>query len=311
MLLSTWPAANSWFSNIESTVNLFLFPNSADDWVMITQNQLSELRIHIQWIAECLLSEQRFNQKVVSSTLSCCRELNRSTKCNDDWHSTLIKVKQLKQKLFDANRKGNVVRRPNRLRVITNKVSGKQYHPTYDEGTVISSMPQHIIKLSKMLIFQLLKSFWWKWKNIKDAIDRSRRLFEISTIKLCFLSIALSSLSDRYVSICADTKARKKFSISKCRKALSILLRNTNFNRTARKTAERHHFKVCGYFVLAVLSNNWKLWALKRKYLEYLSKACNAKSKLRAWIAWTASVSLLKSGSIFRQFRLVVSFRIC
>ena len=128
------------------------------------QRRLAELRVSIQWIAECLLAEKRFRRQVVVSTLRCGREiLLNADKCPIKWTATLKKIEELKPKVESlisfSEQKGN------RLRVLSrNNLSKRSFYIRGASSTRIQSTERKIspnnssliyIKLCKDLIFRI------------------------------------------------------------------------------------------------------------------------------------------------------------
>lgn len=273
------------------------------------QRRLAELRGSIQWIAECLLAEKRFLRQVVVSTLRCGREILLNVdKCPIKWTATLKKIEELKPKiesLISLNeQKGN------RLRVLSrNNLSKRSFYTRGASSTRIQNTERKIspnnssliyIKLCKDLIFRILQSYQWRCNILNDSAIRCQRLFSSSTLRLCFLSILLSSLSDKYVDISSVYRADKFFSKSKCREVFRKLKQRIRFNVDEAKLASQHFCRIRTYSTLALLSNYWKTSVLQRMYKSYLSKLIRAKTLLRVWLAWNAAVSLQPRESIAR-----------
>ena len=276
------------------------------------QKRLAELRISIQWIAECLLAEKRFLRQLVASTLRCGREMLLNVdKCPIKWTATLNKIEELKPKIesliFTKEQKENRIRVLTRHNLLKRSfyIRGTSLARTYNTERKIQPNNSSLkyIKLCKDLIFRILQAFLWRSHVTNDTAIRCQRLCNSSTLRLCFLSILLSSLSDKYVDMSSVYKANKLFSKSKCREVFQKLKQLVHFKVDAAKLAAQHFCRSRTYSTLALLSNYWKTGVLQRMYCSYLSKLIRAKILLRVWMAWTATISLQPRECIARQVR--------
>ena len=262
------------------------------------QRILSELRVSIQWIAECLLKEKTFLHQVVASTLRCGRDVVQiDEKCPIKMTETLQKIEELKPKIesFSSIKE----QKDKQLRVLTrNNITKRSFYTrgntpkrvyTFDRAIVPNNSLKYI-KLCKVLIFQILQSYHWRSIVKKDTATRCQKLFNSSILRVCFLSILLSSLSDKYVDISSVYKATKFFSSSKRRYVFRKLKERTCFHIDATRLAAHNFDRIRGYSTLALLSNNWKAGVLKRMIKSYLSKFMRAKALFRVWMAWTTAV---------------------